>query len=227
MPTNKQHTPPTRTCPITGTPLPAADRKAVISRQASDDFKNRCNAISRLMEAAQEALTPTRSSGDGGRTRPGSKPPLNLHALSVLTEAQHIIQLWAVDLLQNQFPNTSFVHGDWATIQNIYRQADLVHYYPAPEMIEEVDQQLGRLRILTEPPSTPDLKGARLIQAREHLKTLWLPLSYACAAVEGYTGQRLPESTVRTWANKGKVDRDEWGRYQVQQLIDRQDTGTR
>ena len=84
-----------RLCPITSHPLPAADRKAVISRQASDDFKNRCNAISRLMEAAQEALTPTRSSGDGGRTRPGSKPPLNLHALSVLIEAQHIIQLWA------------------------------------------------------------------------------------------------------------------------------------
>ena len=217
----------TRHCPITGTPLPLADRKAVISRAAEEDFKNRCNAISRLMEAAQEALTPTRSSGDGGRTRPGSKPPLNLHALSVLTEAQHIIQLWAVDLLQNQFPNTFVVHGDWATIQNIYRQADLVHYYPAPDLIEEVTTQVKKLRVLTEPPTTPDLKGARLIAAREHLKESWLPLTYACAAVEAYTGTRLPESTVRTWANKGKIDRDDWGRYQVGQLINKQDHATR
>ena len=219
----------TRYCPITGTPLPLADRKAVISRAAEEDFRYQtASSIARLIWAAQAMLTPGHTESETRGSKPASRPPLNLHALTVLIDAETILRLWAVDLVQNLWPTgTHFALNDWATIQHIYQNADLVHFEPAPDLIEEVTAQVKKLRVLTAPPTIPDLKGARLIQAREHLKESWLPLTYACAAVEAYTGTRLPESTVRTWAKKGKINRDDWGRYQVGQLINKQDHATR
>ena len=200
-------TDPQRLCPITGIPLPAADQKAVISRKAADDFKNRCLGISRLIAAAQEALTPTKGSSEGGRPTPGSKPPLNLHALSVLTEAQTIIHLWAADILQNKYPNASFVPGDWATVQHIYQTADLTHFYPAPDMIPEIDYQIRRLKTLTEPQNLDThLTELERLQKLDRLKTSWLTIDNACKAVSLYTGKRLARSTVYSWIDNDDIE---------------------
>lgn len=195
-----------RLCPITGIPLPAADQKAVISRKAADDFKNACLGIARLMEQGQQALTPTRGSSEGGRPRPGSKPPLSIHALSVLMEAQAIIELWAADILQNQYPHATFVPGDWATVQQIYRQADLVHFDPAEDMIYEVDHQIRRLKSLTEPRQVDThLTELEKLAKLDRLKTSWLTIDNACKAITLFTGQRLAKSTAYHWINTGKI----------------------
>ncbi|WRS30586.1 hypothetical protein U6G28_02550 [Actinomycetaceae bacterium MB13-C1-2] len=201
--------PEQRICPITGEPLPPADNKAVISRKAADDFKNACLGIARLMEQGQQALTPSRGSSEGGRPRPGSKPPLNLHALSVLSEAQAIIELWAADILQNQYPGASFVPGDWATVQQIYQHADLVHFYPSPDMIPEVDHQIRRLKSLTEPRQVDTrLTELERLAKLDRLKTSWLTIDNACKAVTLYTGRPLAKRTVYNWIDAGKLTSD-------------------
>lgn len=203
------NTDPQRLCPITGQPLPPADQKAVISRKAADDFKNACLGITRLMEQAQQALTPSRGSSEGGRPRPGSKPPLNLHALSVLSEAQAIIELWAADILQNQYPHASFMPGDWQTVQQIYQNADLVHFDPAEDMIYEVDHQIRRLKSLTEPRQVDTrLTELERLAKLDRLKTSWLTIDNACKAVSLYTGKRLARSTVYSWIDAGKLTSD-------------------
>ena len=217
-----------RTCPITAEPLPAHDQAAVISVRAQEEFRADATAIARLIQAAQALLPPNREGEHAGsRPQPASRPPLNLHALDILATAESILHLWAVDLLQNQMPGTHFIPGDWNTVQQIYREADLVHFEPAPDLIQEVTTQLRRLRVLTEPQGIPDLKGARLIEARAQLKHAWLSIGAACDAVRMYTGQPLAHSTVRSWKHRGKIRSEGTPpRYRVGDLLNMLDTPT-
>ena len=196
-----------RVCPLTHQPLPTHDVAAIISTTAQEEFRTDVTALSRLVQAAHALLPPGRE-GDkaGSRPQPASRPPLNLHALDILITAEHILELWAVDLLQNQYPGTHFVPGDWDTIQAIYREADLVHFEPAPDLIQEVQHQLKRLRVLTEKPEPVGrITELERLAKLDQLKQSWLTIDAACQAIRLYTCQPLAKSTVYYWIDKGEL----------------------
>ncbi len=196
----------TRLCPITGQPLPAADNKAIISRKAAEDFQIQLNNLPDKFKAAHLALNPARAENPGSRPQPSSKAPINLHALSILIDAEHIIHLWATDILTNTYPGTYLTKGDWHTAQKILQNADLTHYTPAPDMIEEISHQLRQLDTLKERPA-PDQGITELerLAKLDQLKTSWLTINAASQAITLYTHQPLPKRTIYNWINAGKL----------------------
>jgi hypothetical protein len=217
-----------RLCPITGQPLPAADMRAVISRDAAERFKYKLNNLADKFQAARTALNPSREPHEGSRPQPGSRPPLNLHALSILTDAEHIIYLWATDILTNQHLGTHITQGDWHTTQHVLQNADLVHYYPAPDMIEEISTQIRRLDSLKEKPA-PDQGITELerLAKLDQLKRSWFTSAVTIETIKLYAGHDLPKQTLNQWGNDGKVRH--FGnprRYSIEDTLNMLDTTT-